>query len=419
VTPVLLLALAAAPGAGLVMVLPPAAGGDTESAWVGEVVADALPRELAALGVPSLDRHDRLRVYETLAIPPVSLTRATSIRIAEALGASRLVVGDFEAKGPTVALSLRILDVARGTLSAPLMASGPLETLPALVRTLAWDIALSGPTPPTLTREAFLAHDQRPAPPLEALKAYGQALASRDAASRIKLLQSALARCPTYDEARLVLGRRQLASRESAVALMTLARVNAASPVGRTARFLTGWAELDLGRYRDAAVLYRGMVAERPTPGALNNYALALLRQAGAPSGERASDILRKAVELGPGLPEPPFNLGFALLTEGEPEGAGFWMRVVLRDDPKDVHARIVLVWSLRQASKGEEADHEWKELLAEAPSYEPLATPDLSRRFERIMASEQPPALDQDRWGDPQTPAAHLGGAPSPSSGL
>ena len=60
-TPVLLLALAAAPGAGLVMVLPPAAGGDVESAWVAEAVADSLPRELAVLGVPVLDRDDLKR----------------------------------------------------------------------------------------------------------------------------------------------------------------------------------------------------------------------------------------------------------------------------------------------------------------------------------------------------------------------
>jgi Flp pilus assembly protein TadD len=419
VNPVLLLALAATPGVGPVMVLPPAAGGDAESAWIAEAVADALPRELAVLGVPVLGREDRLRVHEVLAIPPVPLTRATSIRMAEALGASRLVVGDFEAKGPTVALSLRILDVARGALSAPLMASGPLETLPALVRTLAWDIALSGPTPPALTREAFLGHDRRVAPPLEAQKAYGQALASRDAASRLKLLRSALARCPSYDEARLALGRSQLESRESALALDTLARVSPGSPVGRSARFLTGWAELELGRYRDAAALYKVMVTDRPTPGALNNYALALLRGAAAPSGDRASDVLRKAVELGPGLPEPPFNLGFALLAEGEAEGAAFWMRSVLREDPKDVHARIVLVWSLRQVSKAEEAEAEWKSLVAVAPSYEPLASPDLGRRFERIMTSELPPALDQDRWGDPQITTSRAGGAPPPSSGL
>ena len=413
-TPLLLLALAASSAdGGMVVVLPPTGPeGDAESAWVGEAVADALPRELATLGVPALDRADRLRAYEALAIPAVLLTRATSIRMAEALGASRLVTGGIETKGPTVTLSLRLLDVGRGALSAPLIASGPLETLPALVRVLAWDIALSGSTPPTTTRDAFFGHDPRPTPPLEAQRAYGQALLSRDAASRLKLLRNALARWPSHDEARVALGRLQLESRESTAALDTLSRVRSGSPLWRSARFLVGRAQLDLGRYRDAAALYVDLSAERPTPGVLNNYALALLRAGASPGVDRASEVLRKAVELGPGIPEPPFNLGWALLTEGEADGAVFWMRGVLREDPRDVHARIVLAWSLRQASRTEEAEAEWKELLSAAPSYEPLASPDLSRRFERIMASENPPTLDQDRWGDPQLVASHLGRA-------
>jgi tetratricopeptide (TPR) repeat protein len=411
VTPLLVLALAAS--AGPVMVLPPVGPeGDVESAWVGEVVADAMPRDLAAAGVPAVERADRMRAHDALSIPAASLSRATSIRVAEALGCSRLVTGSFEPKGADVTLSLRILDVSRGTLSAPLMAAGPLETLPALVRSLAWDVALAGPAAPTTTRDTFLGRDGRPAPPLEAQKAYGQALATRDAPARLTALRSAVARWPGYDEARLALARAQLESRESAAALETLARVGATSRVGRSARFLSGQALLDLGRYRDAAALYLALLSEQPTTGVLNNYAIALLRAGGPAERERASDVLHKAVELGPGTSEPPFNLGWALLFEGEPEGAAFWLRGVLREDPRDFHARIVLVWSLRQAGREQEADAEWKDLVATAPSYEPFGSPDLGRRFERVMASENPPTLDQDDWGDPQLVASHLGRA-------
>ena len=51
------------------------------------------------------------------------------IRIAESLGASRVLLGTYEAADGNLSLSLRILDVSRGTLSAPLLASGRTSEL--------------------------------------------------------------------------------------------------------------------------------------------------------------------------------------------------------------------------------------------------------------------------------------------------
>ncbi len=45
---------------------------------------------------------------------------------------------------------------------------------------------------------------------------------------------------------------------------------------------------------------------------------------------------------------------------------------------------------------------------MAQSPSYETLATPDLTRRFERIRDSEGPPLRGSDESGDP-APAATL----------
>ena len=391
------------------MVLPPIGPSlDAGVAWVGETVADLLPQALSRLGVPAVWRDDRLRAHQLLAIPVVPLTRATSIRMGEALGVSRIVEGTFAVKGKTLTLSLRLLDVGRGALSAPLIASGPVETLPALVRSLAWDVALAGPAPPRTTRETFMAADRRPPPPLEALESYGEALTSRDPAERRRLLRGALTVCPVCDEARVALAQMLVEARENAEALDTLKRVTPGSPAARPARFLTGRADLELGRYADAARVYSSLAGESPSVGVLNNYALALLRRSGG--GERASDVLRKAVELDAGPIEPSFNLGWALLREGEPEGAAFWMRGILREDPRDAHARLILVWSLRQAGHSREADEEWQKLLAAAPSYDAFAAPDLDRRFERILTSENPPSVDQDRWGDAQVVAAHVG---------
>jgi tetratricopeptide (TPR) repeat protein len=399
------LLLAAAPAATLV--LPPdGPGGDAE--WIAEAVADALPRALGQLGVPVVEREDRLRAHEALEIPARNLTRATSIRVAEALGATRVVLGGYDARQDAVSLSLRILDVERGSLSAPLIAGGPLQSLPMLLRGLAWDVAAAGPFPPSTTRQEFVA--AAPAVPFEALRSLGRGLAATDAAGRTRLLRQAVAEHPGYDDARLILARAQLEARQSAAALDTLSRVAPGSPLLRRARFLQGLACLDLGRHREAAALFSSLAVPEPGAAVLNNYALALLRSGPTPEGVRASDVLRRARELEPGLGELPFNLGFALLVEGDGEAAAFWLQGVLRDDPGDSQARLALSWALRQLGRGAEADAEWREAVAQVPAWESLAAPDTTRRFERVVAWERSIELDQERWGDRQYAASHLG---------
>ena len=75
------------------LVLPLEATGGSTEPWIGEAVADQLPRSLTQLGVPAVSRAERLQAQAALEIPDVPLSRATSVRVAEALGATRLVTG--------------------------------------------------------------------------------------------------------------------------------------------------------------------------------------------------------------------------------------------------------------------------------------------------------------------------------------
>jgi tetratricopeptide (TPR) repeat protein len=398
--------LAASP-AGVVVVAPPEPAGAaaTPSPWIAQAVADGLPRALALLGVSAVERSDRLRAQEALGLPAGALTsRATFIRLSEALGASRLLVGTYELTDPQLRLSLRILDVERAALSAPFIAIGPLESLGDLVHSLAWDIALSGPTPPTRTREQFRAL-RRPVP-FEALRAYAEGLATPEPEARLKLLERALALDAGYDEARLTLGQTQLETREWPAAFDTFGRIGAGSPHARSARFLQGVALLQLGRYREASDLYLALVKDEATPGALSNQASALLRLKS--TYPRASTVYRRAVDLEPSSTDLPFNLGWALLVEGDGEASAFWLRGVVEDEARDNQARLLLTWALRKAGKEGQADEEWRALSAATSSYEALAAPDLSRRFERIQTSERALLLDVERRSDAELAATH-----------
>lgn len=382
--PAALLALVATPPPLLLVLVPDTATGDVAAARAAEAVSDLLPHALAFLGVPAVPRADRLLALEALDIPPVALTRATSIRVAEALQAERIVVGRLELSGEMLELSLRLLDAERATLSAPFTASAAYAGLEELVDGLAWDIALAAASRPPRAKSELLARRQ-PAP-REALLAYAMGLQSTEATLRIRSLRQAVQLAPGFDEARLELGRLQLVTREAQAAYDSLAGVQSQG-LAREARFLQGRSLLELGRYRDAVMLYGGLVANDPTAAALNNHALALLRQSAPPL--RASDVIRKALELRPSDTDFAFNLGFALLLEGDPAASVFWLQGVVKQSPRDSHARVVLSWALRRSGKAEEADEAWRAVLALAPSLEPLAKEDLSRRFERIAPSE------------------------------
>ena len=226
-----------------------------------------------------------------------------------------------------------------------------------------------------------------------------------DPVARARLLRRVLGLRPAYDEARLALGRLQVETREYEGALESLKRIPEASRVGRTARFHEGVALLGLGRYAEASELYAALVAEGSSPAALNNQALALLRLGSGTA--RASSVLRRAIDLDKNAVDLPFNLGFALLTEGQAEAAAFWLETVVGRDPADARAQVVLAWAARMAGHEAQADALWRQVVAVSPSYEALATFDLARRFERIRGSEGPPLRGSDESSDPGPAAA------------
>jgi tetratricopeptide (TPR) repeat protein len=386
---------------------PPAIGTPEDTSWVGEAVGDLLPRALVRAGLVAAGRDDRVRAQSALEIPHVPLTRATSIRVAEALGAERLVSGTYTLEREKLSLSLRVLDTARGTLGPPLTASGPLETLTDLVDALAWDIAASL-GPPPVERATFTA--SRPWLRHEAIRAYGQGLTARNVVNKARLMRRALALEPEFEEARLELGRQQIEAGEFSAGHDTLARIPDASRHARAARFLQGLAQLEIGRYRDAAAIYARLAEQQPTPAVLNNQALALLR-AGVRE-PRPSSLLRQATDMEPAALDLLFNLAWALLTENDPGAAEFFLRDVLDREPLDGHARVVLTWALRRAGKTKEADEAWKGVLTLSPGYESLARVDLARRFERTMPAERLLVLSRGKRTPAEVAAGLIGKA-------
>jgi len=398
----------AASGGGPVLVVPPSGPEGAAAGWLGALVADLLPRALQRAGVPAVPDGDRRAAQEALGVSAAATTtRATSIRVAEALGSSRLVVGSWAERAGETVLSLQLLDAGRGTLSAPLVGSVPAAGLGGLVHSLAWDVALAGPWPPTGTREALVKAGE--ATPLEALRALGEGLAARETTARIAGVRRALAAAPGCEETALALARLLVDSSAFEEALAALGHVRPGSPFARDGRFLEGAALVGLRRYREADVLYAQLAQEQQTAAALANRGLARLRAAAGANG--ASTLLREAVELEPASVDLPFDLGYALLVEGDAPAAAFWLKGAVRRDPADAQSRLTLSWALAASGRTAEAEEQWRAAVALAPALEGLRTPDPTRRFERVLVSERGLLLDPERRSDAEearTRAAH-----------
>ncbi len=64
--------------------------------------------------------------------------------------------------------------------------------------------------------------------------------------------------------------------------------------------------------------------------------------------------------------------------------------------------------WALSASGRPEEAEEQWRAASALVPTLEPLRKPDLSRRLERVLPSEEGLILDPARSADAEASRAH-----------
>lgn len=391
----LLLAAALAAPTGPVVVFAPAGPDRGAPGWIGAAVEETLPRALQRAGIPAIPAADQRRALEASGLGGPTTTRATAVRLAEALGARLATFGSWDLGGGELTLTLLPFDTTAAELRAPLVAKGPLEELGGLVDRLARELA---GRPPAAAGEAA-AGDAPTAGSFAALRALGEALAARDPDARVQGLRRALELRPAYPEATLALARVLYDRGRFVEARAALAGLGPEPVLERERQFLDGACQLALGRHADADVVFARLAAGERTAAALANRAAARLRRKDAAGG--ASTLLRQALELSPFAAELPFGLGFAHLVEGDAEAAAFWLRDAVRYAPSDARARLVLSWALRGTAHADEADEQWHAAVALDPALESQRVADPNRRFELVLPSETALLVDPERKAD------------------
>lgn len=358
---------------------------DPRVAWLGEGTAIGLTTALAERGLDVVGRDERLAVFERLQLPPgATLTRATIIKVAELVGAVRVIIGRVGASGSEVTIDAQVLHVDTARLDPPLHRVTPVSGLLQTYRDLA-GAAEARPPGPTEGRPL--------APSVPAFELYVRGLTAASEEQQERYLSQAIESAPTYVEARLALWTVQSARGAHELAVSTLTPVAAADPHGLDAGVRTAASLVQLRRYDDAFAALAALAADHHSPIVWNLLGVVQLRRGATTQAGRPTYYFHQAVKLEPADPEYCFNLGYAYWLEQDATAAAYWLREAVRRDPSDGDAHYVLAAALAASGAGPEAGRERELARRLSERWEAVAlTDDVPRGLERVK-DRVPPA--------------------------
>ena len=271
-------------------------------------------------------RDERVLAYDRLQLPvAATLSRASTIKVGQTVGATAVIVGRVELKGDELLVAARVVQLDTGRLRPETLVRGPLQDLFGTVARVA--AALSGTSAPPSRWQ--------PPPALAAFELYAKGLSAESASSKRQLLEQALKAAPGYDAARMALwelhteqGEHQRAldavSAHQAVAVHSAAKDD--SPVRCRSCGSSGMTKRSAcsGRCRATRRWRRW-----PTRSASCSCA------AGPPPRPDAPPTTSiRPPNWIPTDGDYFFNLGYAYWLEKDANGAAYWLREAVRRDP-------------------------------------------------------------------------------------
>lgn len=366
-----------------------AEGGASASRWLGEASASLLADELSSLGLPALPREDRVAVFDQLHVPMSSeLTRATTIRIGELIGATEIVFGEVR-MGQALAVRARTIQLATGRHLSDVTDSGTMTDIYQLFGRVASGVVLS-------TGRAPATSNKRPAPlPLPALENYTKGLMASTPASQQRFLESAMTQAPRDGRILTALWNVYAEQDLHEKALAVASAVPPDSPHLRRARFNVALSLIELKRFDGAFRELTTLHTQLRSGSVSNALGIVQLRRGGLPP-QSAAFFFERAANESPGQVDYLFNLGYARALEGDTAGALNWLREVVRHDAADGDAHLVMSAMLAASGRAPEAHRELElaKLLGTSVETVPagLSKPPVS--LERVRTEPDDPIL-------------------------
>jgi Flp pilus assembly protein TadD len=330
-----------------------AAGGPGAALWMGEAASILLGERLAALGVGTLTRDQRVAAFERLNVPmSAALTRATMIRVAEIIGATEVIFGEVTLGGQ-VQVRARLVRLSAGLELPAVTDAGPLpEIFPLFARVAT---ALAGQTgrlrPPSQTPTAPM--------PLDAFENYVKGLVAGTPAAQQRYLESASRVVPTDPRVLMALWSVYTAQDLHERAVAAANAVSVQSSLSRQARFAVALSLIELRRFDGAFQTLTDLHQATRSAAVSNALGVVQLRRPPLPLASPATFYFKRAVDEDPENTDYLFNLGYAHARARNTTDALTWLREAVRLDAANGEAHAVMSAVLVATGREPEAQRE------------------------------------------------------------
>jgi tetratricopeptide (TPR) repeat protein len=315
--------------------------------WVGESVAETVRADLSEANQIVLDRQTALAGMKKLDLrPEANFTKASIIRLSQAVEADMVVYGNYEIKLPpgstqlkdsNITIHAQLIDLRKLQNAPDVSEAGKLSDLSKYKEHLAWQsLAYIDPSHHTVF-DQFIAN--RKLPRLEAEESYIHGLLATDKEQKKKWFLQAANLDPRFVSPAFELGQFYLEHQDPKQAAKWLQRVPSTDPRYLEARFRLGVAAYQDHDYNTAVSFFKEVAAVMPLHEVYNDLAAAE-DQLNLPP---AVDDFRRAVDGDPADVSYLFNLGAALLRRNLFEEAQQKLQAVMDHSPDDAEADELL----------------------------------------------------------------------------
>lgn len=335
-----------------VEVEPGAPGGAGAALWLGEAAALLISEGMSTRGVGAMTRDESVAAFTRVGLPLTSaLTRATTIRVGELIGASEVVFGSVRL-GSGLTVHARLIHLTSGADGPVVEDAGELADVFAVLDRIADRLAgATGRLRPERSAPAPLA--------LGTFENYVKGLVAATPTAQQRFLESAVRDAPTDPRILMALWNVYTAQgvHERALASANAVRPDAAAY--RQARFAVALSMIELRRFDGAWQALTALHNGEPSAAVSNALGIVQLRRGTAAGGGSPASYFARAVDEDPENTDYLFNLGYAHARAGNAAQALVWLREAVRFDVADGDAHYVMSAILAHSGRTAEAQRE------------------------------------------------------------
>lgn len=320
--------------------------------WLGEGIAESISDQLKGRELRSVDRSERIRIVESLDLPPgAQLSLGSIIRAAQRADADLVATGKYSGTERNLRISVRVLNIRTLKLSGEMVANGPLSALAQMENELAWLIIDNTGFEKALSREKF--HERIRTVPNTAYAYYVQSLGAPSETDQLHLLLRAVESCRDFADAQLRLGRLYFRRGDcgSAIPHLLLGRSEPSADI--EVDFMRGTCFLQGDQLPSAIQAFWQLLQIARPLEALNNIGVAYLRKGDL---ELALDALLEAKNAARTDPIISLNLALTRHLQGNLPAAKTILEEACRSNPKNGMLQFVLGVVLKAQGENEKA---------------------------------------------------------------